>query len=311
MDRITEIIQNTLSVIQKKKKVVLIIDDLDRVDPEHIFRLINVFSAYVDQDSSHNLFGFDHVIFVCDLENIKSIYHHRYGENTNFYSYIDKFYGSPPFEYDFFKILGDNIYRLLKKNKVQENYDWGNGSYDKIILILRYFINANILSTRTILNCLKNPTHYQSKFYAIGIDNRIINSEEIPIIQSFVIIQELLGKDLFIDLAKKLNQSQYNPYTENQIWELITKDCIILSNWKKHNYEITNEGTDLYSNPYSFFCSFKSINEQITVQTFTIKERLNELTTTYKDCKLPLTFEKEVFYKSILEFHRLPKKHMS
>ena len=30
------------------KKTVLIIDDLDRIDPEHIFRLLNVFAAHLD-----------------------------------------------------------------------------------------------------------------------------------------------------------------------------------------------------------------------------------------------------------------------
>ncbi len=51
------------------KEVVRILDDLDRIDTEHIFRLLNVFVAQVDvvgKGENDNKFGFDKVIFVCD-----------------------------------------------------------------------------------------------------------------------------------------------------------------------------------------------------------------------------------------------------
>lgn len=53
------------------------------MDPEHIFRILNVFSAHfgddLDADFSHNKFGFDKVLLLCDYDNIKNIYHHFYG----------------------------------------------------------------------------------------------------------------------------------------------------------------------------------------------------------------------------------------
>ena len=43
------------------RKVVLVIEDLDRMDPEHIFRILNVFSAHLgdnlDEEFSRNKFG--------------------------------------------------------------------------------------------------------------------------------------------------------------------------------------------------------------------------------------------------------------
>ena len=75
-------------------ETVLIVDDLDRVDPQHIFRLLNVFAAHFDAESdhSHNKFGFDKVIFVCDEANIRSIFRHYYGIKADFNGYLDKFY---------------------------------------------------------------------------------------------------------------------------------------------------------------------------------------------------------------------------
>lgn len=76
------------------KKVVLVIEDLDRIDPAHIFRILNVFSAHFDRYDTlsakeelkdwDNKFGFDKIVLVCDIENIKNIYHHVYGEKTDF-----------------------------------------------------------------------------------------------------------------------------------------------------------------------------------------------------------------------------------
>jgi hypothetical protein len=81
---------------------VLILDDLDRIDPHHIFRLFNVFAAHFDsvKNSSENKFGFDKVIFVCDINNIAKIFQNRYGLNVDFNGYIDKFYSCEIHRYD-------------------------------------------------------------------------------------------------------------------------------------------------------------------------------------------------------------------
>ena len=91
-----------------KKKTVLVIDDFDRIDPEHIFRLLNVFSANLYEESNtvsdaiqrivSSRYGFDYVLLVCDIENIKNVFHHKYGVETDFDGYIDKFYSKAIFE---------------------------------------------------------------------------------------------------------------------------------------------------------------------------------------------------------------------
>ena len=81
LDAITNLIKELVEKVALKKgaESILIVDDLDRLDPEHIFRLFNIFSAHYDKIDYKNKFGFSKVIFVCDLANIKKIFHHKYG----------------------------------------------------------------------------------------------------------------------------------------------------------------------------------------------------------------------------------------
>lgn len=94
---------------QTGKEVVLVIEDLDRIDPAQIFRILNIFSAHFDWINVSaiefdfveysNKFKFDKVITVCDYNNIKSIYHHCYGVKTDFRGYMSKFSCGTPFYY--------------------------------------------------------------------------------------------------------------------------------------------------------------------------------------------------------------------
>ena len=129
-DLISEIITKQIEKLKgtenSKKETILIIDDLDRLDPEHIFRLLNIFSAHCDvqyytEESTpkkHNKFNFDKIIFVCDVENLRSLFHHRYGAEANFVGYLDKFYsGGQIFNYnsriEMIKYVEENIEHIF------------------------------------------------------------------------------------------------------------------------------------------------------------------------------------------------------
>ena len=111
-DAISCIIQQSIEVYKQKhpgKHVVLVIEDLDRLDPAHLFRILNIFSAHIDfcyrlgrkPDESlvANKFGLDKVVFVMDYNNVQKIFGHFYGANTNFEGYIEKFCSSNHFPY--------------------------------------------------------------------------------------------------------------------------------------------------------------------------------------------------------------------
>ena len=113
-DPVTKIIQSGLKTWRKKrgngkKRVVLLIEDMDRIDPAHLFRIMNIFSAHVDytykfgtppnQLVGENKFGMDNVVMVVDYGNLRSIFSHIYGEDTCFEGYISKFADKGLFEY--------------------------------------------------------------------------------------------------------------------------------------------------------------------------------------------------------------------
>lgn len=93
------------------KKIVLVIEDMDRMDPAHLFRILNVFSAHIDynyrfgvnsnQPFVGNKFGLNKVVFVMSFENTEHIFHHLYGEGSDFNGYISKFCSSNIFCYSF------------------------------------------------------------------------------------------------------------------------------------------------------------------------------------------------------------------
>lgn len=87
----------------KKKKPVLIIEDLDRLDPKHLFRILNVLSAHIDDtttpDIVTNKFGFSNIVLVMDYETTKHIFHHFYGDKACYEGYMSKFLSREPFRY--------------------------------------------------------------------------------------------------------------------------------------------------------------------------------------------------------------------
>lgn len=125
------------------KKTVLIIEDLDRLDPGHLFRILNIFSAHIDRvyqlSSTENIcsesnllpellpnkFGFDNIVTVFDYNRTRKVFHHLYGENANFEGYIDKFKSHNIFDYSITEIARRYMYDyILEECKIpKEEFD--------------------------------------------------------------------------------------------------------------------------------------------------------------------------------------------
>lgn len=110
-DIITKIIRDNIKAYQEKngKRVVLVIEDMDRLDPAHLFRIMNVFSAHMDYgyrsmqpiESSlvGNKFGVSNVVFVMHEKNTEALFHHFYGECADYDGYMSKFYNKDIFRF--------------------------------------------------------------------------------------------------------------------------------------------------------------------------------------------------------------------
>ncbi len=109
-DIITKIIRDNIENFQKNgKRVVLVIEDMDRLDPAHLFRIMNVFSAHMDYGYRSmqpinntlvgNKFGVSNVVFVMHEKNTEAIFHHFYGECADYEGYMSKFYNKDIFHF--------------------------------------------------------------------------------------------------------------------------------------------------------------------------------------------------------------------
>ena len=220
MDSVSTLIKNLVYRIKKnnKKQSVLIIDDLDRLDPDHTFRLFNIFSAHFKEIDNTNKFAFDKVIFVCDLENIKKIFQHKYGSDIDFAGYSDKFFSLVPYEFDnrrYIKEKAEDIYTAIEFGPY---ITWvkNEGKFFRIVLaMMNSLIQARLLNLRMLLQYphLKLNEHY--------FGNKEIKNESIlenPLVIAFYLLKNFYGsftelKLKFKFLSEYLNESEFSSST--------------------------------------------------------------------------------------------------
>ncbi len=121
-DIISEIIKNKIQKSKQLKQSILILDDLERIDPEHIFRILNIFSAHFDLKNNKpiNKFGFDKIILIADYQNLKNIFHHKYGKDTDFNGYFDKFFSVEVFQFENEEIIKNVVDQIISKFKIED-----------------------------------------------------------------------------------------------------------------------------------------------------------------------------------------------
>lgn len=165
----------------KEKRVVLIVEDLDRLDPAHLFRILNIFSAHIDycyklmnkpnETLVGNKFGFDNVVFVADFSNIRKIFKHFYGEQTDFNGYIGKFLSSVPYNYSIREIRKNFIYDYLERKITCPRK------------LIEAMVTEEMLESKTIRECIQafdissqvvNVPKYKAKEQEIELDITIL-----------------------------------------------------------------------------------------------------------------------------------------
>lgn len=121
-DYLSELLKEKIQVLKDNKQSVLILDDLERIDPEHIFRILNVFSAHLGLQNEElpNKFNFDKIILVADVQNLKSIFHCKYGEQTDFNGYFDKFFSEEIFQFKNEEIIEKYVDEIISRFQAEE-----------------------------------------------------------------------------------------------------------------------------------------------------------------------------------------------
>ena len=155
-DQFTFAIQRTIKAIQKVgQRCVLIIEDLDRLDPGHLFRILNVLSAHIDSDKCTNKFCFDNIVAVLDYDTTRHIFHHFYGDKANYEGYMSKFMSSYPFEYSITKVAHEQLESYLKNDCRIESL----GNFPKNTSGLSLVEKINNMSVRDVEHVLNGIEH--------------------------------------------------------------------------------------------------------------------------------------------------------
>lgn len=259
-NRITELISGLIEKLKESdKEIVLVIDDLDRLDPEHIFRILNVFACHFDignsdiGSSKENKFGFNKIILVCDIENIRNLFHSKYGTNVDFSGYIDKFYSREIYYFDNKDIVSKSVDKILSSIKIQGAYDHIINLKDKnktttvnFQEILEDLINNDLLNLRTLLKLFNKE--YSLKFFdfKIGENYGRASSWHFQKILVFDFLVSFYGSITSLRTAlEKL--AERNPTKLVDDRQLRRYDNLItLIDYKTHN---TAEGDFQYTNP--------------------------------------------------------------
>jgi hypothetical protein len=205
--------------VNNQKQSVLIIDDLDRIDPDHIFRILNVFAAHLDNvrnETFDNKFGFDKVILICDIENIRNIFHHRFGGDVDFNGYIDKFYSLDVFNYlsrkqlSLFisKILGDIKFSSIahpdEESKFRKYLFRENGFVKAFI---RELCMLGLVNLRNVVKWRKIPFHFNPHE---NIGDSILDIISYPILLEMKFLAHFFGgKDSLASIVTKIPVNKF------------------------------------------------------------------------------------------------------
>ncbi|MRY06770.1 hypothetical protein EAJ14_03660 [Parabacteroides distasonis] len=206
---VTQIIQSLITNAKKeeKKEIVLVIDDLDRIDPEHIFRILNILSVHDDFCcTKEHKFKIDKTILVCDVENIRRIFHAKYGSDVDFSGYIDKFYSKEVFHFhnedEIQKCIADQILKI--KSKTGDFQD-DRYAYKGLEFILQYLIKYGYVNIRTLERFMFD---YSIEDKTVRFNDMVFAVVNSPALIVFEFLKRVLGSSE--NLRSKLSGISFN-----------------------------------------------------------------------------------------------------
>lgn len=243
-DQVSQLISEQLTEIARNKagepkplKKVLVIDDLDRLDPEHIFRLFNVFSAHFDQvhyysdegdKPADNKFGFDKIIFVCDIENIRKIFAHKYGAEVDFSGYIDKFYSSQVYHFNKNKTVQKYLKNIFKQ--YENDHPQKGGSQSSIISVVKIIVSdlieAGAINHRVLENIQKDKIKFRKPYTLHFWSPYHVRNYQFVFIQVIDFLYDIFGKNYnslcsAIEKAEDLKRNNAGKLINNHFLHLL------------------------------------------------------------------------------------------
>lgn len=192
-DPFTVAIQAAVAKIKENGKgCVLIIEDLDRIDPGHLFRILNVLGAHIDEVNDTNKFGFDNIVAVLDYNTTEHVFHHFYGEDADYRGYMAKFCCHNIFKYSIRTEARRQLIELLQNechldsNDIRQ-YEWYQD--DKFTIRETIWKRIEGLSVRDIVHILDDLQEQHKKMYIVpDVGSRVLlaNNPVVKLLSVFV-----------------------------------------------------------------------------------------------------------------------------
>lgn len=249
---ITELIRALVeSLKEKNKEIVLVIDDLDRIDPEHIFRILNILSVHENfyGRANESKFGFDKTILICDIENIKRIYNSKYGVDVDFNGYIDKFYSKEIYYfnniYNITRFIPDLLASISSDRMDFEINNRECISHNACKIIISSFIQNQSINLRSLVKCHKKYVFNNALIY---INQQPKCRSEFPCFAVFDFIRTMFGT--LNDMKQailKLRSSNFNRPMSDDILKIFIQ-LADFREFKPGNYNCLGEIIKLEDN---------------------------------------------------------------
>lgn len=266
-DPIVSIIKETICRINSEgehKQIVLLIDDLDRLDPEHLFRILNVFGNHLSLSSENkisylneNKFGFQKIVLVGDINNVQSIFWHRYGSSTDFEGYFSKYFSKCVYSFNFQPLIVEKSIETeitkLKSNKLFDSkffpkFSNNHGEVDKNfeVILAKLFLKLYSEGQISLRAIQQKDSKFWSKSNEYYPEGTVYSSIAFNVVNYFCWLFDtkasfLKAIDNCTDFS--INNSHINSFTNpyNQLFE----DLIIYQAKRINNsYELNDTHKD-------------------------------------------------------------------
>jgi len=246
-DLYTFLIKNLLKSVKKKNKkpkAILVIDDLDRIDPDQIFRLLNVFSVHFDVEGTENKFGFDKILFCCDASNIRRIFHNRFGLDVDFNGYFDKFYSKEIFYFDNRAEIKKSVIEILstvnpKRKKLwdkQKDLTPDTTTFALIQYLIENMIVSEVFSLRQLVRLNELP--YDEKKYQIrNAFKSEFTNHNIHIAVGFDFMISIFGNGEALINAIRRTQFSKTELHFSYSYDRFCADLIMLADFQQNRFQ--------------------------------------------------------------------------
>lgn len=298
VDLYSELIINLILRLktQTQKKIVLVVDDLDRIDPDHIFRILNIFASHVDlENDTENKFDLDKIILSCDIDNIRALFHNKFGQNVNFSGYIDKFYSQDIYRFNNTQEVAAAVNQIMLSIKVEnesvahnyiKNPNYDEFQYIKFILIS--LVTSNAINLRTLIKLHNRDYEMKIKYYSVG--GTKVSNNQVPGILVFEFLMQFFGDVSSISNALERVQFYDNLASEFDIdYDRIInlwKDMILLADININQLKIGDRNS-----PNQYRISIEQREVVYNVQMFDLQRKRFTVEQTHQSGikNLPLT----------------------